>query len=135
MESQNQVINIPIEDYEDDMNTELSRDKKEEITELLTNHCQIRSQTELDKIKYKLHVACKKGDLELIKILLSETIENETNDLTFKINKTNKTASLFTINNEEIEHLIVPRTVKHESEEYLITSICWLGYSFSQNHK
>ena len=42
-----------------------------------------------------LHVACKKSELELIEIYLSETIKDETNDLTFKINKTNKTASLF----------------------------------------
>ena len=48
MESRNQVIHIPIKDYEDTMNTSLSRDKKEEITELLTNHCQILSQIKLN---------------------------------------------------------------------------------------
>ena len=49
----------------------------------------------------------------------------------FKINKTNKTASLFKINSKQIEHLIVPRTVKHVSHEYLVTSICYLGGSTS----
>ena len=115
------------------MDTEFSRNKKKEISELLANHNQLRSQQEFDEIKYQLHEACKKGDLELIEIYLSGTIENETNDLTFKINKTNKTASLFKIN-KHIHHLIVPTAVKHESDEYLITSIILIN-NFNSNIK
>ena len=69
-----------------------------------------------------LHEACKEGDIELIKIYLSEKIENDSKDLTFKIDKTNKTASLFNAN-DNIKELIIPRTVTHEFTDYLITSI------------
>ena len=127
MEYQNQVFHIQIEEYEKDLNREASRGKKEEIIELLKNHNQISSLQELNEIKDFLHDACQIGDLELIEIYLSETIENESKDLTFKINKTKKTASLFKINDRQIQQIIVPRTVNHESTEYLITSICWIG--------
>ena len=99
------------------MDKELSRDKKEEISELLTNHNQLLSQDELAEVNELHHEACKKGNLKLIEIYLNETIEDETNNLKFKINKTNKTASLFKI--KQIKHLIVPRKVNHESEEFL----------------
>ena len=123
MEEKNQVFNIPLEKYEEDIDPE----KKKEIHELFINHNKLRSQQELDEVDPLLRMACNIGYLEPIEIYLSETIENESNDMKFKINKTNKTASLFKINNKQIEHLIVPRTVKHESDEYLVTSICWLG--------
>ena len=50
-----EVINIPIEQYEEDMDTEISRDKKKEIIELLTYHNHLRSQQELDEIEDFLH--------------------------------------------------------------------------------
>ena len=74
-----------------------------------------------------MHQACKAGDVELVKILLSETIENDSK-FTFKINKTNQTASLFKVNNG-VEHLIIPRTFTYESTEYLITSISCINNS------
>ncbi|KAK8897924.1 hypothetical protein M9Y10_000157 [Tritrichomonas musculus] len=74
------------------------------------------------KIYYILHEACQEGDLELIKIYLSETITNESNLLSFKIDKTNRNASLFKVNNKS-KQIIIPQTVKHDSTEYLITSI------------
>ena len=114
MEEKNQVIHIPINEYEKDLNTKFSKDKKKEIRELLTNHNQLHSQNELNEISELLHEACKKGDIELIIIYLNETIESEANDLTFKINKINKTALLFKINNKQIKDFIVPRTVIHE---------------------
>ena len=123
MEEEKQVFHIPIQQYERVLNMEFSRDKKEEIRELLTNHNQLQSQQEFDEVQNTLYEACKKGDIELIKICISETIENETKDLKFKINKTNKTASLFQPS-KKIEHIFVPRIVTHESEEYLVTSIC-----------
>ena len=80
MKEKNQVIHIAIKQHEKDMDNELSREKKEEISELLTNHNQLRSQDELAEVIHKLHEACKKGDLELIEIYLNETIEDETNN-------------------------------------------------------
>ena len=98
-----------------------------EILELFTNSNKLRTEDEFRKIEFKLHAACQEGDIELIKILLSETIENETKELSFKINKTNQTASLFD-SNPEIKDIIVPRTVKHESVDYLITSISCINH-------
>lgn len=40
----------------------------------------------------------------------------------FKIDNINKTTSLFT-NNKYLNHLIVPRTFKHESTDYIIACI------------
>lgn len=53
MEDKNQVFNIPIEEYEEDM--ELSEGKKKEITELFTNHNHLHSQYEFNDIKLKLY--------------------------------------------------------------------------------
>ena len=63
MEEENQVFDIPIGEFLEDMNTEFSRDKQKEITELLTKHNQLRSIQEYSEIKHKLHLACKKGDI------------------------------------------------------------------------
>ena len=76
-----------------------------------------------DEISKLFHIACRTGDLEVIEIYLSEKIKNETKDLMFKINKTNKTASLFKLNNKQLEHLLIQQTVQHGSDEYLITGI------------
>lgn len=56
----------------------------------------------------------REGDIDLIKIYLSETVENYSNDLFIKIDKANRTASLFSVKNRSKE-IIIPRTVKHES--------------------
>ena len=122
------VIQIPIANYEEDMNTESSKEKKNEILDLFQNYNNLHAEQELKEVENKLHDACKEGDLELIQIYLNEQIENESKDLIFKIDKTKKTASLFKVNND-IEDLIIPRTIKHESINYLITSICGSIYS------
>ena len=80
---------IPIEDYGEDMETESSKEKKKEILELFTTYNKLRSEKEFEEIKDILHYACREGDVELIKILLSETIENSTG-LHFKIDETKK---------------------------------------------
>ncbi|KAK8847259.1 hypothetical protein M9Y10_019845 [Tritrichomonas musculus] len=121
-----EVVKIPIEEYEEDMNTEASKEKKKAIIDLITNYNNIRSEEEYEEIKYYLHVACKGGDLELIKIYLSETIANDSKSLIFKIDKLKHTASLFKID-DNISSVVIPRTIELESTEYLITSICGSG--------
>ena len=97
--------------------------KKQEILDLFTNFNNICSEEELQKIEYSLHKAIRRGDVEFIKILLSETIENDS--FLFKIDRTNQTASLFNVKSN-IGKIIVPRTVKYESVDYLIASICFI---------
>ena len=77
MEEENQVFHIPINEYEKDLDTEFSRNKKNEIKKLLTSHNQLRSKQEFNEISKLLHFACRKGDLELIKISLRETFRDE----------------------------------------------------------
>lgn len=48
-------------------------------------------------------------------------IENGSGDMKFKIDETNQ-ASLFKV--DDIEDIIIPCTVKRNSIEYLITSVC-----------
>ena len=125
------VFEIPIKDYETDMEKESSKEKKNEILDLLKNHNQLKSESEFNEIKSRLHHACQKGDLDHIKILLSETIKNSTKDLTYKIDKTTHTASLFKVD-QNLENLTIPRTVKHEMKDYLVTSITGLGCSYEE---
>ena len=113
---------IPIEKYEKDMEEESAKGKKNEILDLLNNHNKLLSEEEFKEIEKNLHLLCIEGDLDLIKIYLSEKIKNDSGTIQFKINKENRTASLFKINNI-VEEIIIPRTFKHESDEYLITSI------------
>lgn len=96
---------------------------KKLILELFKNYNQVQSAEEFDELKYLLGFACRNYNVELIKIFLSEAIENDSKDFTFKIDKTNQTASLFKVNNRNTGELIIPRTVQHESKDYLITSI------------
>ena len=49
-------------------------------------------------------------------------VDNDSNGFKFKIDQTNRTASLFEVD-ENIEEVIIPRTVEHKSVEYLIKSI------------
>ena len=72
-----------------------------------------------------MRYACREGDLELIKILLSETIEDGSKNFFIKIDKTNKTASFYGFNQSSYD-LIIPRTIKHDNNDYLVTSICGL---------
>ena len=64
-----------------------------------------------DEIEYRLRESCQKGDFESIKFNLSEKVQNESKELTFKIDKTNKTALLFQVN-KQIDHLIIPTNSK-----------------------
>ena len=113
---------IPINKYENDMVTGLAKKKRNEILDLLINHNNLHSKEEFDEIKRLLHISIQKCDLELIKIYLSERIENCSKSLVFKIDKINHTASLFKINNWTDN--LIPRAIEYESTEYLITSIC-----------
>ena len=117
------VFKIPIEEFENDLNTAMVKGKKNEILELFTNSNNLHTKEEFDEIKYNLHEACRKCDFDLIKIYLKETIKNESKTFTFKIDKTNHTASLLKINDKNIKEVIIPRTIEHESVEYIITSI------------
>ena len=60
--------------------------------------------------------------MNLIKIYLSKTIENTSHTLKFKIDETNRTASLFTVNND-VQDAIILRINEYKSVENLITSI------------
>ena len=122
LKSKLKVFQIPIEKYVNSINIESSIKKKNEIIDLLTNHNHLRSEEEYNQIDTKLLTACREGNIELIKICLSETVHNDSKDLTFKIDKTNKTASLFQVSSK-IDHLVIPRIIKLESTDYLITSI------------
>ena len=117
-----EMVRILNEEFDKDMETDSALEKKKEILDLFTNYNKLVSEQEFDQVISKLHMACRDCDLELIKICLSETIEDESKNLTFKIDKTNKTASLFNVN-DKIEDLFIPRTINHESTDYLITSI------------
>ena len=66
------------------MNTESSKDKKERILDLFRNH-KLKSEEEYDAIEFQLHFACEKGDFELIKILFSETNDNDSNNFLIKL--------------------------------------------------
>ena len=118
---------IPIEKYEKDMEIDSVKEKKKEILDLFSNFNNLRSEEEFKEIEYRLHNACQDGDLELIKILLSETIQNDSKDLTFKIDKTKQTASLFKVK-ADTKHLIIPRIIKHGPIDYLITSITCIDF-------
>ena len=91
------MFEIPIKKYEEDIDANVSNEKKQEILELFTNSNKLRSKEEFDEIGDKLGEACKNGDIELIKIYLSETIRSCSKDLMFKIDETAKTASLFKV--------------------------------------
>lgn len=116
-------IQISIEEYEEDISIGFQKEKKQEIINLFKNRNIICFDNyDYNEISYRLHLACREGDKDYIKIIFNDTIKNETKDLTFKIDKSNQTASLFRVN-KAIDELIIPRTVKYESDEYLITSI------------
>ncbi|KAK8843171.1 hypothetical protein M9Y10_025368 [Tritrichomonas musculus] len=120
------IVKIHIEKYEEDLNIGPGKEKKNDIIDLFTNYNKIRSEEELYKIESSLHIACQKGDLELIKIYLSETIT--INDFIFKIDRENQTASFFYLNDYLITDLVIPRTVRYESTDYLITSLTGIGF-------
>ncbi|KAK8852946.1 hypothetical protein M9Y10_017942 [Tritrichomonas musculus] len=109
------------------MKRESSNKRKEEILDLLKNHNHLKSEEEIYEIFDFLLFAFKEGALDLIKILLCETIEDDSKGLTFKIDKINKTASLIEID-RKLDDVIIPRTINHELNEFLVTSICILKY-------
>lgn len=76
MELDPKLLKIPIGEYEEDIETEPAKGKKKEILDLFQNY---NSEEELNEIKSisDLHEAYEKDYLELIKIYLSKTIENE----------------------------------------------------------
>ena len=86
MEEQ-KIFRIPIEEYKDVLKSE----KRNEILELFKEHNKLRSKNEYKEIEYELRDLCRKGDLELIQIYLSESIEDESKQLIFKIDETTKT--------------------------------------------
>ena len=111
-----------------DWTTNYPKKKKKEILQLLSKPNQLRTEKEFLEIKFKLEIACGSGDIDFIKILLSQKIEMNSEGLSFKINKVNKTASLIFVN-KEMENLFIPRSIKYQNNEYLITSIVGVGYN------
>ena len=62
----------PAKKYEKDINSLLSKEKQKEIYELFTNYNKLHSEEKFREVESKLHLACSDGDVELIKIYLSE---------------------------------------------------------------
>ena len=122
------IYEIPIEKFETDMNSELSKNKKEKILDLFRNHNELKSEDEYKRTECWLHNVCEAGDHELIKILLSETIEDDSKNYLFKIDKTNKTASFYGFKHK-LSDFVIPRTVKYKNDDYLIPSISDLHWS------
>ena len=117
------MISIPFEEYEKDIEAGKLKERKNEIHEIFTNSNQHCTEEEYVLIEENLHIACTEGDIELINIYLNETISNGTKNLLFKIDRKTQTASLFRVNDENTEDIIIPRTVQHDSTEYLVTSV------------
>ena len=118
---------IPIKEYEKDLETKSAKGKKKEILDLFKHHNKLRSEEDFRVIKENLHFACREGNLELIKIYLNESIVNDSETLELKIDETNRTASISRIA-YSTEKVIFPRTYQHGSSEYLITSMIGNGY-------
>ena len=57
------VFEIPIKEYKIYMAKDSSKEKKNEILDLFTNHNQLKSEAEFEEIQFKLHYACQEGDL------------------------------------------------------------------------
>ena len=66
------------------METEPVKEKKKEILDFFTNSNNLRSEEEFKEIQQELHHACRKGDVKLIKIFLSETTEPDSKKIQFK---------------------------------------------------
>ena len=77
---ESKLIQIHIKNYERDMCTELTKEKKKEILDLLVNSNNLHSEEEFKDIEENLYYALREGDIELIKIYFSETIENDSKD-------------------------------------------------------
>ena len=116
------MIKIPIENYEKDIDANFSKEEKSEILDLFTKSIKLSSESEFFEIENCLQEAILQGDIDLIKIYLIETIQSDSEDLKFKIDRTTRTASLFGVHSN-ISQLYISRAVQHESTEYLITSI------------
>lgn len=126
MEGENQprsLFEYTIMCIENSMKDIESEDKKKEILDFVKCHNKLKSKEELYDTFFQLGFVVKHGDLALLKILLSESVFNDSKDFMFKIDKENKTASLFKIS-VQTDHVIITRSFQYESEEYLITSVC-----------
>lgn len=65
---ESKIFKIPIEEYEENMKIGPGKEKKNDILYLLTSYNKLRSKDEYKEIKSRLHIACQRGDFELIKI-------------------------------------------------------------------
>ena len=107
----------------------LTKDQKEKIFDLLLNHNKLKSYLEFKEIQMLLQYAYQECDFDLIKTLLSESYVDEFKKLIFKIDKTNKTMSLFKVNQQN-EELIIPRSITYEFNDYLVTNIIGLNGTY-----
>ena len=58
------MFQIPIKEFEKDIDVKVSNEKKQEILELFRLSNKLRSKKEFDEIESKLHEACKECDIE-----------------------------------------------------------------------
>lgn len=58
------MFNIPIKEYEKDMETNSARENKKEILDIFTNYNKLCSESELKEIKYTLHDVFQKGNVD-----------------------------------------------------------------------
>ena len=119
-------VEIPIEEFEDDM-VNLSQEKKTEIINIFKNaHI---TNTDYYGMKSTLHRLCKKCDIERLEYLMRECISIYSNhtDMHYRLNKKNKTASLFSVRLcYGTKKILIPRSIAHDGNLYLITSITGL---------
>lgn len=94
--------------------------KHSQIIHLLFNQNGIVTYTHFLEIKQYLYKSCIKQKLDLINYMVNKKVNY--NGLLYLINEKEKTACLITNISAEGD-IIVPRSITHNSEEFVITSI------------
>ncbi|KAK8842129.1 hypothetical protein M9Y10_026356 [Tritrichomonas musculus] len=117
------INNLLIEEIRSKL--ELEEEKRREIQKILTEYNEIDSIRRYEEIKEDIFDSIKNNDFELFETLLGAEVCNE-EEAYFKINYKKKEAALF--NDEPFNTLIIPRTIQHNGESYLVTRVIKCNY-------
>lgn len=123
---ENKVLEKQIEEVSQEI--EEKNNLYHQIYQNLFNNTGIESNEQFLEIKDELYKACQDENLKLVGYLTQKVTQQ--NGLTFSLNKKDMTAAVLH-NKTNLKEVLIPRTIKYENQEYIVTNI--VENSFNRN--
>ena len=126
------LLNIQILQLIDEIRNKFKEsDKLNQIIKIITEDNELESSEQLANARKTLLKSCFNEDIEIVRWLVKREFTDE-NGISYKIDSSTKTASIFSISSTQ-KDIFLSKSIKYNDIEYIITNIFCFSCNFIFN--